>query len=187
MSYLCWEPQSWTQYSRCVLMKMEHRGRIITLFQLLIRLLRKPRIQLAYKTANVWCHIKLSFLSINIPKSSSSRLLLIHSSCSLYWYLRLPLIRCRTLHLALLNFRRHTQFHISSLSKSHLMASLPSSVSTGPHVLASSTNLKAFLISEGRVAQWTQGSSMNYPAKAAGTACCGRISNLSACSLTGKV
>jgi len=40
----------------------------------------------------------------------------------------------------LLNFMRFTQAHLSSLSSSLWMASLPSSVSTTPHSLVSSAN-----------------------------------------------
>ena len=75
------------------------------------------------------------------PKSFSSGLLSICSLPSLYLYLELPWPRCRTLHLALLNFMRFTQAHLSSLSRSLWMAFLPSSVWTTPHNLVLSADL----------------------------------------------
>ena len=44
---------------------------------------------------------------------------------------------CRTWHLALLNFTRFSEAHLSSRSRSLCMASLPSSMSTAPHCLVS--------------------------------------------------
>jgi len=72
------------------------------------------------------------------PKSFSSELLSSHSLPSLYLCLGLPRLRCRTLHLALLNFMRLAWAHLSSLSRSLWIASLPSSVSTAPLSLVSS-------------------------------------------------
>jgi len=48
---------------------------------------------------------------------------------------------CRTLRLALLNLMRFTWTHVSSLSRSLWVASLPSGVVTVPHSLVSSENL----------------------------------------------
>jgi len=47
---------------------------------------------------------------------------------------------CRTLHLAVLNFMRFAQAHLSSLARSLWMASLLS-VLTAPHSLLSSADL----------------------------------------------
>ncbi|KAK4816270.1 hypothetical protein QYF61_014342 [Mycteria americana] len=55
--------------------------------------------------------------------------------------LRRPALKCRILHLALLNFMRFARAHLSSLSGCLWMASLPSRVSTTPLSLGSSANL----------------------------------------------
>ncbi|XP_074718070.1 cytochrome b5 reductase 4 isoform X1 [Strix uralensis] len=74
------------------------------------------------------------------PKFSSAGLLAIHSSPSLYLCLGLPRPMCRTLHLALLNFVRFARAHLSSLSRSLWMTSLPSSVSTALHSFSKSVS-----------------------------------------------
>jgi len=65
------------------------------------------------------------------PKSFSPGLLSFHSPSSLYLCLGLPQLRCRTLHLALLNFMRFAQAHFSRLSGCLWMASLPFSTLLG--------------------------------------------------------
>lgn len=50
---------------------------------------------------------------------------------------KLPQLGWSTLHLTLLNFMKFTQAHLSSLSRSLWMESLPSSVLTAPHSLVS--------------------------------------------------
>jgi len=84
--------------------------------------------------------VMLSFSSTSIPKSSSG-LLSIHSPPSLDLSLGCPRPVCRTLPLALLNFRRFAWAHLSSLPRSLWMAALPSSLSTAPHSSVSSANL----------------------------------------------
>lgn len=64
------------------------------------------------------------------PKAIFSGLLSIHSLPSLCLFLGLLQPRCRTLHLALLNFMGLVQAH---LSISHWMASLTFSLSNTPH------------------------------------------------------
>jgi len=116
----------------------EQRGRITSLALLVMLFLMQPRIQLAFWAASTHCLVTLSFSSTSTPKSFSSGLLSIPSSPSLYCYQRLLQPRCRTLLLALLNLMRFTRAHLSSLSRSLWMASLPSGVSTAPLNLVSS-------------------------------------------------
>ena len=97
---LCWGPQN----SRWVLTRAEYRGRIPSLDLLATLLLMQPRIRLAFWAASTHCWVILSFLSTNTLKYFSLGLLSIPSSPSLYLCLGLPQPRCRTLHLALLNF-----------------------------------------------------------------------------------
>ena len=66
-------------------------------------LLMQPRIRLAFWAASAHCPVLLSS-SASTPKSFSSGLLSIHSLPSLYLCLGLSWPRCRTLHLAMLNF-----------------------------------------------------------------------------------
>ena len=63
------------------------------------------------------------------------------SSLSLYMHLGLLLLKCNTLHFALLNLMRFTWAPLSSLLRSLWMASLPSNVSTAPLSLVPSANL----------------------------------------------
>ena len=85
---------------------------LVTLF------LMQHRIQFAFWAASAHCQLMLSFSSINIPKSFSSGLLSSHSQPNLYLCLSVPQSRCRTLHLALLNFMRLAWAHFLSLSRS---------------------------------------------------------------------
>lgn len=74
-------------------------------------------------------------------------LLTVYSLPSLYLCLGLPKLRCRILHLALFNFLRFLQAHVSSLSSSLWMTSLPSNVLIILHSLVSSTkSLKVHLL-----------------------------------------
>ena len=141
MSLLCWGLQSWTQDSRWDLTRAEQRRRIPSLDLLATLLLMQPRIQLAFWDLNTHCQVLLSFSLANTPKSFLVGLLSIHSPPSLHLFLVLPWPMCWTLHLALLNFMRFTQAHLSSLSRSLWVASLPSSVSTASHSLVSLANL----------------------------------------------
>ena len=52
MSFMCCGPQSWKQYSRWVPMGAEQRGRITSLYQLVMLLLMQLRIQLAFWAAS---------------------------------------------------------------------------------------------------------------------------------------
>ena len=119
----------------------EQRGRIPSLDLLVTLLVMQPRTQLAFWAASAHCHLMLSFLSTNTPKSFFSGLLSIRSLPSLSLCSGLPRPMGRTLHLALLNFTRFTRAHLLRLSRSLWMASLPSSVSTIPHSLVSLANL----------------------------------------------
>jgi len=101
----------------------------------------QPRIWLACWTASVHCQVMFSFSSTNTPKSFSSWLLSIRSPSSLYLCLGLPQPMCRTFCLALLNFMSFAWAHLSSLSRSLWMASLPSSVLTASHSFVLSANL----------------------------------------------
>ncbi|KAK4811770.1 LOW QUALITY PROTEIN: hypothetical protein QYF61_005338 [Mycteria americana] len=83
----------------------------------------------------------IPFFIHQYPQVLSTGLLAIHSSPSLYPRLGLPRLRCMTLPLALLNFMSFARAHLSSLSRSLWMASLPSRVSTTPLSLVSSANL----------------------------------------------
>ena len=130
MSFSCWGLQKWTQYSRWGLMRAEWRGRTTSLNLLVTLLLMQPRIQLACWAARTHWQLMLNFSSIDTPKSFSSELLSSHSLPNLYLCLVFPFSRCRTLHLALLNFMRLAWAHLSSLSRSLWIASLPSSMST---------------------------------------------------------
>ena len=91
-------------------------------------ILMQPRVQLAFWDAKTHCWLIFSFLSTNTPKSFSTELLSIYSLPILYSCLGLPWPRCRTLHLALC--MRFAWAHLSSLSRSLWMASLPSNIST---------------------------------------------------------
>ena len=104
--------------------RQRHR---ITSFDLLAAFLpMQHRIRLAFWPASPYCQLMSNFASTRTSKSLSPRLLSIILSSNLYWYWWLPWCRCRTLHLALLNFMRFRQAQSSSLSKTLWMASLPS-------------------------------------------------------------
>ena len=106
ISFLCWGPQNWTQYSRWGLMRTEQRGRITSLNLLVALLLILPRIHLAFWAASTHCQLMLSLSSTNALKSFSSGLLLCHFLPSLYLCLGLPQPRCKILHFALLKLMR---------------------------------------------------------------------------------
>ena len=135
MSFLCWGPQSWTQYSRWGLTRAERRGRITSHDLLAMLLLMQPRIQLAFWAASAHYWLMFSFASANTPKPFLTGLLSIHSFPSLYLCVGLPQSMCRTLHLALLNFMTFAQAHLSSLSRCLWMAFFPSCMLTTPHTL----------------------------------------------------
>lgn len=83
----------------------------------------------------------------------SSGLVLIHSLPSLC--LGLPWPCCRILHLALLNFMRVAQTQLSSLSRSCWMVSIPSSVSTTPHIkLAEGSLSPTFCVTDKDIKKW---------------------------------
>jgi len=71
-------------------------------------LLMQHSIWLAFWAVSTHCWVMFSFSSTNTCKSFSSELLSLHSLPSLYSCRGLPQPRCRTLHLALLNFVRFT-------------------------------------------------------------------------------
>jgi len=87
-------------------------------------------------SASAHYQLMLNLSSTDIPKSFYSGLLSSHSPPSLYLYLGLPQPRCRTFHLALLNFMRLAWAHLSNQSRSH-----PSGVSTASLSLVSSAEL----------------------------------------------
>ena len=98
----------------------------------------QPKTQLAFRAASAHCRLTSSFSFTSTPNSFSAGLLSIHSSSTLCWYWGLPQPRCRTLHMALFNFRRFAQAHSSSLPRSLWVAALPS---TAPLSLVSPANL----------------------------------------------
>ena len=144
MSFLCWGLQHWTQDFRWGLTRAEQKDRIPCLALLAMRLLMKPKTWSTIWATSTHCWLMLSFLPINTPKSSSLRLLSVSSSHTLYLCLGLPWPMCRTLYLALLKFMMFAQAHISRLSRSLWMASLPSSMLTTWHSLVSSENFLVF-------------------------------------------
>ena len=103
-------------------------------------LLMQPRICLAFWAVSAHWWLISNFSPTSAPKYSSG-LLSIPSHPRLYWYQGLPQPGCRTLHLALLNLRRFTWAHLSSLSRSLWIASHPSGMSTTPLILVSSAKL----------------------------------------------
>lgn len=126
MSFICWGFQSWGQYSRT------QQRDIIASFALLVTLLLvQPRIWLTFRAIstqvlflraalNPFCALPMCVFGIAWP-----------------W--------CRTLHTALLNFMRLAQSHLSSLSRSLRVVSLPSRVSAAPHTLALLADLRRVL------------------------------------------
>ena len=88
-----------------------------------------PRTQLAFWAASTHGQLMLTLPSTDTLKSFSSGLLSSHSLLNLYLCLGLSWPRCRTLHLAWLNFMRLVWAHLSSLSRSLWIASLPSHIS----------------------------------------------------------
>lgn len=116
---LCWESQSWMQHSRLG----EQGDRIPSLALLLMLLWMQHRIWLAFWDVRAHGHVMLKFLSTNIPKCSG--LHSIHFVLSLYLCLGLHQPRCRSLHGDLLNFMKIAQGHLSSLSRSLWVGSLP--------------------------------------------------------------
>jgi len=139
-SFLCCGSQTWMYYFRWTITWAEQRGPIIS-FTLVDPLLMQPGIQLASGAASPCCWLASSFSSTRIPKSFSTELLSMHSSPSLYAYLRLSWFKCNTLHMALLNIVRFSWTHFLILSRCLWMASLLSFVSTSPLSLVSSSHL----------------------------------------------
>ena len=129
------------QSSRWGLTRAELRGTVTSVVPLFTLLLMQPSIWLACWAASKHCWLVMSLSSINIYKSFTSGLLSSHSLPSLYLCLGLPLPKCRTLHLALLNFMRVTWAQLSRLSRSLWIASLLSYVPVTPLKLVSSANL----------------------------------------------
>jgi len=127
-------------------MRTEQRGRIISLNLLVTLLLMQPGIWLAFWVLSAQCWFVLNLSSTHTPKSFSSGLVSSHSPPSLYRCLGLPRPRCRTLHLALLNFRMLAWVHPSGCSRSLWMASLSSSVSIAPLSLVSANVLRVHSI-----------------------------------------
>jgi len=104
----------------------EQRGRIPSLHVQATLLGMQPRIWLAFWSASTCCWVMLSFSSTSTLKSFSSELLSINSLPSLYLCLGLPWPMCRTLHVAQLNFLMFAWAHVSGLSRSLWMPTLPS-------------------------------------------------------------
>jgi len=77
----------------------------------------QSRIWLAFWAASARCWLMSNFSSICTWKSFSTGLPPIHSSPILYWYWGPIWPRCKTLHLALLNFIRFPWAHFLTLSK----------------------------------------------------------------------
>ena len=100
MSFLCWGPQNWMQYSRWVPMGAEQRGRITSLYQLVMLLLMQLRIQLAFWAASIHYWLMLSLSSADTTKSFTSGLVSGHSMSNLYLCLGMPWPKFRTLHLS---------------------------------------------------------------------------------------
>ena len=94
----------------------------------------QPRIELAFWSVSAHSWLMFSFSSTSTSKPFLAGLLASRSSPSLYWYQDLSWPMCRTLHLALLNLMEFTQAYFLSLSRSHWMASLPSSISNTPQL-----------------------------------------------------
>lgn len=102
----------------------------------------EPRETYRAQDTRAHCQLMLSFKSTN----QHPYVLLLRDALNLFsaqpvFVFGLPQPRCRTLHLPLLNLMRFTQAHLSSLSRSIWMESLPSIASTAPHCLVSSENL----------------------------------------------
>lgn len=102
-----------------------HESRTTSLSWLATLLLMEPRMLLAFWTVIMpCCHVELllhEHLQVFLLRSALNP--------SLSWYLSLDLSwpPCRALHLTLLNFKRFTWAHLSSLSRSLWMPFLPSS------------------------------------------------------------
>lgn len=133
------------------LTRVEYMGTITSLTVLSKLLSVQLKIQLSFwvqvhVSSFCWgCFFLIDFLPprSSLPKSFTWWLLSIHFPPSLYLCLELPQPGCRTLHLALLNFIRFEQAHLSRLSKSLWMASIPSTVSWLHHSVECS--LQTFL------------------------------------------
>ena len=97
-------------------------GRITSPVLLVTLLLMQPRTQLALWAASTHFQLILNLLSTDTPKSFSSGLFSSHFLFNLYLCLGSCQSRCRTLHLALLNFMRLAWAHLSHFchhSKNH--------------------------------------------------------------------
>ena len=93
-SFLCWGPQTWTQYSRRGLTWAEYRGTIISLTLLAITLLMQTSWPSGLQTHNAGS-------SPDFHPPGHPLLLSTNSSSSLYTYLRLLQTKFNTLYLAL--------------------------------------------------------------------------------------
>lgn len=74
MSFLCWWPQSWIQYSRCDLVRAEQRSRILSLALLPMLLLMQPRLSFWVVSALYWVRSSLSATTTPKPISDSWKL-----------------------------------------------------------------------------------------------------------------
>jgi len=68
--------------------------------------------------ARAHCWLRVNLLATKISRSFSTDVFLSRSAPYLYWCMALFLLRCKTPHLALLNFKRFLSAHLSSLLRS---------------------------------------------------------------------
>lgn len=122
-------------------MRAEQTGIITSLSLLVTLFFMQPCIQLAFWAASTHYWLMSNLSSFSNLNSFSVGLLSIHSSLKIHWYWGLPQLRCRTLHLALLNCTRFVRAHPLSVSRSLWMASLLSSISASSINLVSTENL----------------------------------------------
>ena len=105
----------------------------------------QPRIPLAFWTGSAHYWLVLNVASTRLLSFFAG--LLSSSSPSLHTYLGLPWPRCKTLHFTLLNLIWLTWTHLSSVSMSFWMASLPPALSTVlPRLVSSAILLRVQLI-----------------------------------------
>jgi len=136
-SFLCLEPQAWTQYSRWGLTRAEQRETITFLTLLPLLFWHNPGYCRPYWLPSAHCWLMSSILSTRISKSFAMGL----PSMSSFPSTGLPWLKYNILHLVVLNLIRFTWDHFSSLSKSLWMTSLSSFESTAPVSLVSSAKL----------------------------------------------
>ena len=129
------------QYSKWGLTSVDQGGRITSLNLLTMLLLMRPRIWLAF-----WAEgTLLAHVQFAIHKYSQvlfSRAVLNPFILQLVLIVGFATSQLKTLHLDLLNLMRFTWVYCLSLSRYFWMASPPSGMSTAPHRLVSSANLK---------------------------------------------